>query len=56
MDGLPAMSGIAAVVQEETSDQYLAGIWKGDLGRGLAWRNSLNSLFTDVTLRDRPIP
>lgn len=36
-DRLPALSGLAAVVQAKTDDVYLAGLWKGDLPRGLLW-------------------
>jgi hypothetical protein len=36
-DCLPAISAIALKIQEVTGDQYLAGLWKADLARGLAW-------------------
>jgi hypothetical protein len=38
-DRLPAISGLAHIVWETLGDQYLAGIWKGDIIRGLGWRN-----------------
>jgi hypothetical protein len=37
-DKFPALSGIASLFQEKTEDQYLAGLWKRDLGHGLLWR------------------
>ena len=36
-DLLPAVSAAANEFRRLTDDQYLAGIWKGDLGRGLLW-------------------
>jgi hypothetical protein len=38
-DRLPAISGLARIVWETLGDHYLAGIWKGDIIRGLGWRN-----------------
>jgi hypothetical protein len=38
-DRLPAISALASIVQVATGDQYLAGIWKGDLIRQLMWHN-----------------
>ncbi|KAG4440784.1 hypothetical protein IFR05_003712 [Cadophora sp. M221] len=36
-DRIPAISGVAAEFHRVTEDQYLAGIWAGDLARGLLW-------------------
>ncbi|RDW63573.1 hypothetical protein BP6252_11118 [Coleophoma cylindrospora] len=36
-DRLPALSGLAELVQEITGDSYCAGLWKNDLIRGLLW-------------------
>lgn len=36
-DRLAAISGIATRFQEYSKDDYLAGIWKGDVLRGLCW-------------------
>lgn len=36
-DKLPAISALAQVFQELIEDEYLAGIWRGDLLRGLMW-------------------
>ena len=39
-DRLPAISAVASIVAEATGDRYLAGLWRGDLLAGLAWRGS----------------
>lgn len=36
-DRLPALSGLAKMIQQETKDTYLAGLWKSSLVEGLAW-------------------
>ena len=36
-DKLPAISAIARNFAELLQDDYLAGIWRGDLLRGLLW-------------------
>lgn len=36
-DALPALSGLASMVQRELMDDYLAGIWRSDLPMGLLW-------------------
>ncbi|KAK3986006.1 pantothenate transporter [Cladorrhinum sp. PSN332] len=36
-DVLPAFSGIAKKVAEQTGDEYLAGLWRGYLGHCLLW-------------------
>ncbi|KAI1611958.1 hypothetical protein EDD36DRAFT_475661 [Exophiala viscosa] len=36
-DKLPALSGIARVLYEILGDTYVAGVWSGDIPRGLAW-------------------
>lgn len=36
-DRLPAVSGLAAAVALTIKEDYLAGIWKGDMVRGLLW-------------------
>ncbi|KAF4634273.1 hypothetical protein G7Y89_g3830 [Cudoniella acicularis] len=37
-DKLPALSGIARVGYNETRDQYLAGLWRGQIEEQLCWR------------------
>lgn len=37
-DKLPALSGVARLVFEETGDEYLAGLWKAQLEEQLCWR------------------
>ncbi|PQE23294.1 het domain-containing protein [Rutstroemia sp. NJR-2017a BVV2] len=39
-DKLPAISGVAEVFRFLLKDDYLAGLWRHDLIRGLLWRNS----------------
>lgn len=36
-DVLPALSGLASLIQTATGDQYLAGIWRSDLPQALRW-------------------
>jgi len=36
-DRLPAIAGLARMIGEALEDQYLAGLWKGDLIYALAW-------------------
>lgn len=40
-DILPAISGAARLVSEYLYDDYLAGIWKTDLARGVLWNYSV---------------
>lgn len=35
LDKLPALSGLAKVYRRHLQDDYLAGLWRGDLLRGL---------------------
>ncbi|KAI8715153.1 hypothetical protein NCS52_01022400 [Fusarium sp. LHS14.1] len=37
-DRLPAISGLAKLYQDVFQDQYLAGLWRNDLCRGLFWQ------------------
>ncbi|KAK1520283.1 heterokaryon incompatibility protein [Colletotrichum costaricense] len=45
-DRLPALSGLAKVMEECTGQRYLAGLWKYHLHYGLLWRRSENWLET----------
>ena len=36
-DKLPAISGLAKLIAEETGDTYIAGVWNSDLISGLLW-------------------
>ena len=40
-DKLPALSGLASEFQQATGFEYLAGMWREDLPRGLAWYNPI---------------
>lgn len=37
MDTLPAIAGVASVIQELTGSKYIAGLWQDDIVLGLAW-------------------
>jgi hypothetical protein len=37
-DRLPALSGIASIIQQTTQQKYVAGLWESDIPRGLAWQ------------------
>lgn len=37
LDKLPALSGLAKVYRRHLKDDYLAGLWRGDLLRGMLW-------------------
>jgi hypothetical protein len=37
-DKLPAISGLAHRMVKTVNDKYLAGLWKGDLYRGILWQ------------------
>lgn len=38
-DRLPALSGVGAIVQQQTRQKYIAGLWESDIPRGLLWMN-----------------
>ena len=56
MDKLPALSGIASVVRQATGDEYLAGLWRADLAKGLVWKSIHNHRNADPSLADMVIP
>lgn len=41
-DRLPGLSGMASMMADITGDEYLAGLWKSDLARGLLWHPYAN--------------
>lgn len=41
-DRLPALAGLARLYQARLRDDYCAGLWKGDLARGLSWSRRPN--------------
>lgn len=47
-DILPALSGLAGIVQSHSKDAYLAGLWRSEMPQSLFWR----ALNTDK----RPLP
>ncbi|RSL69361.1 hypothetical protein CEP53_002240 [Fusarium sp. AF-6] len=40
-DRLPAISGLAKLYQDIFQDEYLAGLWRSDLWRGLFWQSNV---------------
>ena len=40
-DRLPALSGLAAVMQRRTGDEYIAGLWKNELAIWLCWQTHI---------------
>jgi hypothetical protein len=53
-DKLPALSGIAKMIQSRTGDQYLSGLWRNDILRQLCWRIG-SCLLKQVDSRSRRI-
>ena len=43
-DKLPALSGIAKMIQSRTGDQYLSGLWRNDILQQLCWRTNYTNL------------
>ena len=51
-DALPAISGLARLIQQRVLDTYLAGFWREDLHRELLWCKSRTPIpFTTRRLR-----
>lgn len=44
-DKLPAISGMAKYIADETGDEYLAGLWKSQLPSALVWYANLDQNF-----------
>lgn len=40
-DKLPALAGVASKIVEATGDEYLAGLWKGNLAWDLCWERHM---------------
>jgi hypothetical protein len=56
LDRLPAISGLAKIISEAIGDEYLAGLWKDDLARGLLWGNKKQKeiyFFEDIRGRTK---
>jgi hypothetical protein len=47
-DRLPALAGLAQFVSSTTGGQYLAGLWKEDLHRGLLWNTQQKQSLADL--------
>ncbi|KAI1068956.1 hypothetical protein LB507_006175 [Fusarium sp. FIESC RH6] len=54
-DRLPALSGIATIIQQHTQQKYLAGLWESDIPRGLAWMTRSSFRFETSHLVDPQI-
>jgi hypothetical protein len=54
-DIFPAISGIASSISRASSDQYVAGLWKSDLHRGLMW-TAPDSTSSRADLREYRAP
>ncbi|KAE9368337.1 HET-domain-containing protein [Stipitochalara longipes BDJ] len=55
-DVLPAISGMAKLAQQSTGDQYLAGLWKSTLLRGLLWESNWDQNYMTVRPREYLAP
>lgn len=53
-DKLAAVAGIAQQVQLRTSDTYLAGLWKSNIRRGLAWWSNPPSILVRPSTPQAP--
>ncbi|KAF8867214.1 HET-domain-containing protein [Acephala macrosclerotiorum] len=51
-DRLPALAGMAKIVADHTKDEYLAGLWKISLHRGLLWRRHSEHQTLDDLLHE----
>lgn len=51
-DLLPAIAGIAIIIKERTGYNYVCGLWKEDLHRGLLWTSRRSA----SRLKDDPVP
>jgi hypothetical protein len=47
-DVLPAISGMAKLVQQSTGDTYLAGLWKSTLLTGLLWESNWDMNYATI--------
>jgi hypothetical protein len=53
-DRLPALSGLAKMIQAKTEDTYVAGLWKSSLVEGLAWALSGKDFKFEELHQKRP--
>lgn len=56
MDRLPAISAIAKITrghldQQNRAESYLAGLWKGDIKRGIVWKPDEKECYEDYVTR-----
>ncbi|KAF1955442.1 HET-domain-containing protein, partial [Byssothecium circinans] len=50
-DKFPAVSGLARALAPKIGLRYLAGIWEGDLARGLSWLRRKNPRYFDLRIK-----
>ncbi len=55
-DRLPALGGIARIIQEGSHSNYVAGLWKEDLIKGLCWSISSDSTDKIVVANENKVP
>lgn len=55
-DILPALSGLAGAFQRLLGDEYHAGLWKGDILRGITWRRTQRRPSTSSSMTDQSPP
>jgi hypothetical protein len=53
-DRLPALSGLAKMIQAKTQDTYVAGLWKSSLMEGLTWALSGKDFKSEELHNKRP--
>jgi hypothetical protein len=53
-DRLPALSGLAKMIQMRTEDTYVAGLWKSSLVEGLTWALSGKDFRIEELHKKRP--
>jgi len=53
-DRLPALSGLAKMIQAKTGDTYVAGLWKSSLVEGLTWALSGKDFKSEELHNERP--
>jgi hypothetical protein len=54
-DKLPALSGLAKVFMLHLDDQYVAGLWRGDILRGVLWALMDDTYATKPQSTGRPL-
>lgn len=53
-DRLPALSGLAKMIQSKTADTYVTGLWRSSMVEGLAWSLSGKDFKSEELYETRP--